>query len=238
MDKRVKAFAATIENLNEELLKKDFEYLKENNKNLDRIIPYIDRQISKNDSMWLVLEVMGINAPNKQEMLHFLVLYFKAKEKFKKITGTEYEGDGKELPRLLLMEYNSLNDLIIKFESVSEGFESAVKKYSHYEKEFSFNEKTYYAIIPKTQKELIIEGYRMHNCLVMRGPDVAEGRMKVVFLREEKTKSYIDIIMNEHNNIIWAITDHHENTKGENLNAVYEWYRSTIKNVPLEKMWV
>ena len=125
-----------------------------------------------------------------------------------------------------------MNNEILDREASHEDFVKITKILTEkYQFEDIFNGETYFSIVPQSEFEMTREGNNMHNCLVMRHRDVASNNMHIVFLQKERGKSYIDIIMNNEDKIIFAITDFHENVKGKDKNLVFDWYKKHVKEV-------
>lgn len=124
-----------------------------------------------------------------------------------------------------------VNEEIIKQENRVLAFNEQVTKLSKYNFMEDFRGKHYYSMVPQNEMELINEGYQMHNCLVVRGDAFAADQMRIIFIRKDKDKPYIDVIMNNRDKIVWAITNDHKNIEGEDLDLVYHWYTNHVVKV-------
>lgn len=135
-------------------------------------------------------------------------------------------------PKYLSSNCLTINDDIARLTELKNvTFPKVVEKMKAFDGEIIFNDKKYIVDTPKSVKELILEGYLMHNCLVMRGPDIANERMRVVFIRTSDNKPYIDVIMDPGYGIIWAIKDMHANVEGEDKKLVSSWHEKFLKKV-------
>lgn len=135
-------------------------------------------------------------------------------------------------PKYLSCECYRINEKIAELTELQNvTFPAAVEKMKRFDGEITFNGKKYIAETPKSVKELILEGYIMHNCLVMRGPDVARERMRIMFIRTADKKPYIDVIMDPYYNIIWAIKDKHINVEDEDKILVENWHKELLEKV-------
>lgn len=179
----------------------------------------------------------------KVDIIHNISKCFKARKKLNKLYRKPEEYF---LPNFLLYDFNRFEekdyDNIVKDIEKEEKTEAQIKRrYKKnrllLEKKVTVNGTIYTATIPKNGKELTDEGNKMHNCLVMRHPYVAAGQMRVIFLRKNENEPYIDIVLNEDDRIIWAITDYHKNVQGDDLKAVELWYESIFGQKKHDEMW-
>lgn len=180
---------------------------------------------------------------DRDGIIHILYLILKADNKLTKINkmkNENYESDILlNLSNDAFHQYDCMCVNIELFNKSNNGVTKwAKEKAEAYECSFNIGDSEYHAVVPKNSKEIIAEGVNMHNCLVMRPPYVADGRMDIIFLRKNVDEPLIDIcINNENQKIMWAITDGHITVEDENLEAVYHWYKEHIKKVSIKNMW-
>jgi hypothetical protein len=225
-------------------LYENYDFLKSKGVRLRKLKAYLNKQLEeKNDNeSWFGVET-NAKVESIADMFYLFTRYHKAAQKLSDMKCVNYSTEKEEdlYPENIFMKYERINDEIIFMDNIAEKYSNAVLAYINFEKEFEVDGVKYYATVPRSQKELIMEGYNLHNCLVMRGPYVASGEMKVVFIRKEDNKPFMDIILNNENRIIWAITDYHENVKirPENYAIVKAWYKSAVRNVKYDsEMWI
>jgi hypothetical protein len=225
-------------------LYESYEFLKEKGLKIRKIKSYLNKQLEakKENKNWFG-EEMGVKIENVADMFYLFRRYHKAAQKLAEMKGNKYIVNGEEdlYPEDIFTKYNCINDEIIALDNIKEKYSDAIQKFLKWETEFEVDGIKYYATVPRTQKELIMEGYNLHNCLVMRGPYVASGEMKVVFIRKEDNKPFMDVILDENDRIIWAITDFHANVKWkeENYAITKAWYRLAVENVKYDRdMWI
>ena len=136
-------------------------------------------------------------------------------------------------PKVPYNAYKKINQAILIKEMDRKNFKEVTKKLTekyHFE-DFFENEK-YFSVVPQSEEELVKEGNNMHNCLVMRHKTVADNNMHIVFLQKEKNVSYIDVIMDSNDKIIWCIRDFHKNVEDEkDKKLVFHWYKNFVRNV-------
>lgn len=225
-------------------LYENYEFLKTKGITLGKLKKYLAAQLEEKSRVeeWLGEDV-NAEVNTEADMFYLFVRYHKAAQKLSDMRGVPYLNlENKEdiYPSNLFRKYDRINDEIIRMDNLHEKYSNAVLAYINFEKEFEVGGVKYYATVPHTQKELIMEGYNMHNCLVMRNRDIASGEMKVVFIRKEDNKPFIDVILDKDNRVIWAITDYHENVRRqpENYEVVKTWYRLAVKEFEYDyQMW-
>ena len=138
-------------------------------------------------------ELTGQKVIYLDSLLSVLLMYQKAFNKYAELKMDEQEaadecGQTFELkcpkfPMYLCSACMQINEKIAKItELKNTTFPAAVEPMKQFEGEFVFNDVKYIIETPKTVKELILEGYKMHNCLVMRGPTIANGEWHVIFI--------------------------------------------------------
>lgn len=206
---------------------KNIVYVQKNGYNFNKVVRQIQKNIEYNNAISLKFGLELEYTPQEKQFLYYRWCISGAR-KFEQITQRAWnedilKGDPKRT-------FERIEEAISNFEKSQKDFGIAVAKYADFEDSFVSDKTKFFAIVPKTHKELYQEGIDMKNCLVMRGPYVASGEMKVVFLRKEEDKPYIDIILNAENKIIWAIRESHVTVEGEDLEAVFLWYKRNISN--------
>ncbi len=133
---------------------------------------------------------------------------------------------------------NTYGELVERFdqeiERAKSSWEKAVQKNAELETEVTVGREKYVVTVPKTVEELIAEGYMMRNCLRNRLPWILSGEMKVYFIRRasEPGMPLVDVVLDEDDKIIWAVTDLHETVKGETRRAVNGWYKEVFGHTP------
>lgn len=204
-------------------LKNEFGYT------LHKIETYINKQMKKieeykEESNFYSLT--GSKIISFEKVLYLLIRFN---------TGTKKTNQLQNLgtfPPFLPFACNNINQELINQAKKEKKFEKVSKELSKkYKFENEFKGEKYFCIVPKNEMELIQEGYKMHNCLIVRGTEFAENKMHIVFLQKKLGESYIDIIMDSNDNIIWAIKDFHEEVKNDDKDLVCNWYKNNVKNI-------
>lgn len=217
------------------LYNKDYTYKK--------LLTYVKNTIAKEaESTYQYQRLTNRSEVTLDSILSLILMYNKAITKHCLLEKDEmdlkkefrnYERQAYNIyPRYLSNECLYINEQIARLTEMHNiTFPAAVEKMKKFDGEILFKGKKYIAETPKNIKELILEGYMMHNCLVMRGPDVARENMRIMFIRTPDKKPYIDVIMDKDYNIIWAITDYHANVEGDNRLLVENWHKKLLEKV-------
>lgn len=209
---------------------------------VEKLMNYIPKAIkSENDISYGYEELTGSKKVHLDTILSILLRYNKAITKLTELNEEDKIAAETKMPsrrkydiypKYLSSACLTINDDIARLTELKNvTFPKVVEKMKVFDGEIIFNNKKYIVDTPKSVKELILEGYLMHNCLVMRGPDIANERMRVVFIRTADNKPYIDVIMDPWYRIIWAIKDMHVNVEDEDRKLVEIWHEKFLNEV-------
>ena len=231
----------TYDVLSKENVFKDIVSLLYNEKyTYKKLFNYIRKQMCEvKYDMFFYIKLTQLDKVYLDTMLSLLIRYNKAVDKAIELEKLTLKNTEKYdlYPRYLSYQCVKVNDHIANLNKMQyDQLPIVVKKMKRFDGSFLFDNKEFKIETPKTFKELIYEGYAMHNCLVMRGHDVADERMHVVFIKDENGKSYIDVIMDSNFDLIWAIKDKHVNVSGKDWELVCDWYKKSFgKEVEMAK---
>lgn len=209
-----------------------------------KLLNYIDKLIeNETDKIEYYEKLTNSSTISLNSILNLILMYNKAITKLHSLNKAEIELRNKYrtnpieeahnwYPKYLSFTCLQVNKEIAKITEMQNiVFPAAVEKMKRFDGEIMFKGKKYIAETPKNVTELILEGYIMHNCLVMRGPDVAKENMRMMFIKTEDRKSYIDVILDTDYNIIWAIKDMHANVQGDDKELVAKWHNMVLETV-------
>lgn len=123
----------------------------------------------------------------------------------------EENGFGERFPQYLMKAHNimviNLSSLTKNNVKLQEDFEKATASYSHLSVTVNVNGTTDYIIsVPKTARELVMEGNALNHCVGSYAKLVASGTSRIFFLRlaSDPEKSLVTFEVNEKNEVVHA----------------------------------
>lgn len=137
----------------------------------------------------------------------------------------------KELPTYDIVTTHSIlyrDYLIHKNKQINEKI-----KINQEKRKLSYENDDYIVIVPYTNKELITEGQKQHNCVGSYGDYIVDGIINVVFIRSKKDieKSLITCEISQRGKIKQYLKSYNQTVTEENLNKFRTEYQTYLNSI-------